>query len=240
LRDAIDDARGGGKVLSDIAKEQKVQLIEIAAIDAAGRDKAGNAVFLPEPQRIVPALFGSAKGVDNEAIRLGDGGTAWFEVLDVEAARDLSFDEAKTRATERWLALEKDKLLTEKAAELSKKMESGTDIGVIASELGATIETASLKRLGGNLGNEVSQKVFVTPINKTGSATSGPLEKILFKVTGSTLRPVEKGSNEEKQLAALLDQLSSEDLVSQYVFGLQKEYGASVNEAVLRAAIGLQ
>jgi peptidyl-prolyl cis-trans isomerase D len=240
LRSAIDDARGSGKTLAEISAEQKVQLIEISSIDAAGKDKAGNALVLPEPERTVTAIFASAKGVDNEAIRMSDGGLVWFEIGDTEAARDLTFDEAKAKATDRWLAIEKDRLLTEKTAELAKKLEGGTDIATIATDTGASLETASLKRLGGVFGPDVSQKVFVTPVNKTGSATSGPLEKMLFRVTGSTVKPVETGSNEERQLATLLDQLVSEDLVSQYVFALQTSFGANVNEAAIRSALGVQ
>ena len=70
IHDEIEDLRAGAKPLADIAKEKGLTLIQVPAVDASGRDKAGTPVELPERKRCCEPIFASDIGVDNEALRI--------------------------------------------------------------------------------------------------------------------------------------------------------------------------
>ncbi len=80
LHDEIEELRGSGKALSEIAAAKSLKAVEVPALDAMGKDKAGADITLPEPSRFVPAIFNSAVGVDNEAIPTSANGWIWFEM----------------------------------------------------------------------------------------------------------------------------------------------------------------
>jgi len=87
-------------------------------------DATGPASPLGYPGRpeLLKAAFASDKGVDNEAVATRDGGYVWFEVTDVEQARQQSLDEVKgeSRSSDaqgspvkrRWSAKAKELVLT--------------------------------------------------------------------------------------------------------------------------------
>ncbi len=70
---------------------------------------------LPDEQALLKAVFASDVGVDNEPITTRDGGTIWFEVANIEPARQQSFDEVKAEVTAGWTADERAKALAAKA-----------------------------------------------------------------------------------------------------------------------------
>ena len=121
---------------------------DIEAVDDSGRDKAGKAVAdLPGGPELLKAAFASDKGVDNEAVATRDGGYVWFEVTDVEQARQQGFDEVKgeVEAAMRKEALEK--ALSAKAKELVEQLRAGKPIDNLAGELGLQIRhVADVKR----------------------------------------------------------------------------------------------
>jgi peptidyl-prolyl cis-trans isomerase D len=241
LHEAVEELRGNGKTLSEIAKEKSLTLVALPAIDAVGRDKTEKALAIPEAQRFLAAIYASAQGVDNEAISTADKGWIWFEMTGREEARNLTFDEAKAKATERWISAEKAKRIAARADELLKKRQAGQTLQQIADEVAGKVETqAGLKRFAQPFGPEAGTAIFVTPPNASGVASVNLGEKLLFDVTASTLPPLDAASEQSKQTNSMLGTLLAEDIVTQYVASIQAASGVSINQAALDAAIGAQ
>jgi peptidyl-prolyl cis-trans isomerase D len=241
LNEAIEELRGSGKTLAEIATEKKLKVVTVSAIDAAGRDKEDKAVTLPEAQRFLTAIFASAVGVDNEAITTAGNGFTWFEMTGKEEARNLTFDEAKAKVTERWIEEEKARRISAKTDELLKKMQGGQTLEQIATELTASVETqAGLKRLSQPFGQTAGTALFITPLNTPAIASVSRLESILFVVTGSTTPPIDENADAAKQTRALLDNLVGDDVVTQYVSGILSTQTVQINQASLDAVLGSQ
>src|SRR5262249_12200 len=126
LRDKVEDERGGGLKLTEIAQKLNLKAQTIEAVDRAGLDPDGKQVGgLPGGVDLLTAAFGSDVGVDSEALQLPGGGFIWHDVTGVKPSRERSLDEVRAKVEERWRDEEVSKRLKAKAAEMVEKLKGG-------------------------------------------------------------------------------------------------------------------
>jgi peptidyl-prolyl cis-trans isomerase D len=242
VHDAIEDDRAGSKSLADIARDRKLALAQIPAIERNGNGPDGAAIpGLPASQPLLTAAFASDIGADSEAQRTPEGGYAWFEVKGVDPARERTLAEVKDKVASDWRAAEIARGLEEKARALTERLEKGETLAGLAGELGLKVQTATdLARTAnsGDLTQAVVPRIFATPVGKVASTAVTDDKRVLFKVTAATVPPfvtsTQQASAEEEQLRNLL----SEDLLAEYVADIQKQLGITVHPEMMRRAIG--
>ena len=238
--DAIEDQRGAGKTLKEAGAGVGLETRDIEVVDDFGRDKAGKAVAdLPGGPELLKAAFASDKGVDNEAVATRDGGYVWFEVTDVEQARQQGFEEVKgaVEAAMRKEALEK--ALSAKAKELVEQLRAGKPIDNLAGELGLQIRhVADVKRANRpDFAPATIVQFFEAPPRGAGSA---PVEggQLVFFVAESSAPKFDPASPEVLSIAEQLKPALVNDVLEQYVGGVEKALGVDINQKALQAAIG--
>lgn len=241
VHDSIEDARASARPLADIAREKGLTLSTIPATDRTGRDKAGNPIpALPDQEALLKAAFDSDVGVDNEPLRLRDGGYVWFEVTGTEPARDKPLDEVRDEVARQWRADEIAQRLADKAHGLVERLDKGEALEVIAGELGLAAKAADGLARGAakdDLGTDAVTRVFATPVGKAGSAASGD-GRAVFKVTAATVPPLVTSTQEAQRLEDQLRLALVDDLLSEYLSQAQKEIGVTLNQEAFRRAIG--
>lgn len=238
IHDEIEDKRLSAQPLPDIARAANLPLTTIEGIDAQGRTKDGGALAdIPEAASVVQAIFNSDVGIDNEAVRLRDGGYVWFEVLGSEPARDRAFEEVRADVLAQWRGDEVARRLGERARELVAAIAGGKSIETLASEQGLTVETATdlARNSGGELGAGAIAQIFSTTVGRAGSAARGE-DRIVFVVTGATVPPLTRTTQAVTQLETSLRTALSDDLLAEFVLKLQADYGANVNQQTFRNA----
>jgi peptidyl-prolyl cis-trans isomerase D len=244
VHDKIEEQRSSGKSLDQVSTELKRQVVVIDAIDAQGRDKAGEPVAgLPEPQELLRAVFQSDRGVDNEAIRTRDNGYIWFEVLSVEQARERNFDEVKAQVTEAWRVEEANQRTLAAANDLLKKAESGLAFDALATEANATVETVTGITRGGQseLPASAVATAFALEAGKYAIAISGKgTDRLLLKVDGVSVPPYDPNAQGQQQLRTQLANEISADIRAQFVTQAQRSLGVSINERTLGQITGAQ
>lgn len=239
----IEDLRSAGKTLEQVAGETKRPLAVIEAVDANGRDRAGNPVApLPDMADVIGAVFKSDRGVDNEVIRARDGSYVWFEVMAVEAARDRTFEEVKAEVETQWRRSEAQRLTTEQAAGLLKRIEAGETLEAIATEINATVETDNaVRRTGGRtLSASAAAIAFTLAKDAVGVAAGNNLDRLLLKVTGSDTVPFDPNAAEAKATADQIRSTVSDEMLEAYVGALKADLGVTVDARNLALATGAQ
>jgi peptidyl-prolyl cis-trans isomerase D len=238
--DAIEEQRSAGKPLKEAATAVGLETRDIEAVDDLGRDRAGKPVAdIPSGPELLKAAFASDKGVDNEAVATRDGGYVWFEVTDVEQARQQSFDEVKgeVEAAMRKEALEK--ALSAKAKELVEQLRAGKPIDNLAGELGLQIRRVTeVKRANRpDYAPSTIVQFFEAPPHGAGSA---PVEggQLVFFVAESTAPKFDPAAPEAVSIAEQLKPALANDVLEQYVGGLEKALGVDISQKALQAAIG--
>jgi peptidyl-prolyl cis-trans isomerase D len=235
----VEDARTAGKSLAEAAPLAGLTLATIDAVDATGKDKAGNPVPVMGGEETLKGFFQSDIGLDNEAIRPRTGGLIWFEIAGVESARDRPYDEVKGNLLAAWKVDEAAKRLTAKANDLVARLDKGEDFGAVAKSAGVDAGDTTVQRSnGGAIGNLGAAQAFAVAVGKAAQAQVNTGDRVVLQVTGAKTEPLNMASSEVAQTQKQLGQQISEDLIQQYIAQVQKDLGTSVNQKALATALG--
>ena len=246
LQQKVDAGRAKGTPLKEIAEELKLPFQEIAAINRTGKTDDGKAVIAhADGAKIAEAIFGATKGVETEALELGDGGIVWFDLVDVTPERQRPFEEVATKVRADFMEAERSKEMASLAAKQVERLKAGEGLAAVAKALGAKIErTSPIKRVPGKLPQGLTavalQAAFKLP--KGGAATAPTADgksRAIFRVADIVAAP----DPTPEQAAALKADVARQiqvDVLDQYVGALRTRYGFSINEKQLMQALGIQ
>lgn len=240
IHDQVEDLRAGAKPLADIAQEKGLSLVQVPAIDAQGLDKAGNPVNAPERQALARAAFASDIGVDNEALRTGSG-YVWYDVTGIEPSREKTLDEVRDQVTAQWREDHVSQKLSERARQLTERLEKGDPIEAVAQEVNAPVKEATdLARNApkDDLSAEAANRIFATPVGKAGNATSAANTRVVFKVNSATVPPLVTTTQEAQNIENQLRNGASDDLIAQYIAQARQDLGVTINQQAVRQATG--
>ncbi|MDB5533836.1 MAG: Peptidylprolyl isomerase [Hyphomicrobiales bacterium] len=240
LRDKIEDERTSGKSLTEAAKAAGLEARTIEGIDASGRDRNGKEIpNVVEREQLLRAVYGSDVGVDNDVLTTRDNGYIWFEVKAVDAARERTLAEVRDQVAKSWRDDEVVRVLSEKSADIAKRMQDGTSMADIAKELGLTVELVNdVKRTGSEkVSSAVVARVFSVATGAIASVADG-LDRVIFKVLDSVTPPLDADDDGLKSIEGRLKASMAEDVLNQYVTRVQNDLGVSINEPAVRMAVG--
>ena len=240
IHDAVEEQRSAGKTLKEVAAAVGLQTRDVDSVDDMARDKAGKAVAdLPGGPDLLKAAFASDKGVDNEAVATRDGGYVWFEVTDVEQARQQSYDEVKGEVAAAMRKEAEQKALAARADELVEQIGAGKPIDNLSGELGLPLRHVSDIRRANRPDFTPSTilQFFEVPPRGAGHVAADGGELIFF-VSEATTPNFDPAAPDNVSLADQLRPALLNDLLEQYVGGLEKAYNVEINQRALQAALG--
>lgn len=241
LHDKVEDLRGAGKSLKEIAAELKIALIEAPAVTRNGHTPEGKPAFADRiAARLGEAAFAGQVGMDNDAIELPDG-YAWVEVLAVTPERQRTFEEVKSEVGKLWSEIERRRLLSELGAKLAERASAGESLETLAAEVSGRVETSGpFKRYGGQPGlpeTAVSQ-AFVTAKGRAVSVeTQDRSSHLVLLVTDMTIPPPPT----EAELSRLRNDIAQQmrnDMLAEYIGALEARYGVQINQQAVRRVTG--
>ncbi len=240
LRDAIEDQRTAGKTLAESAAAASLQTRTVDAVDETGRDRDGKALEIPAGADLLKAAFLSDVGVDNDTVATRDGGYVWYEVNAVEPARQKTFDEVKSAVLDSIRAEGAQKALTAKADEIVAKIKGGQSIDDAAKALKLDVKRATDVKRAQNPEfptNAIVQFFEVAPRGAGTVVVDGG--RLIFFVKDSAAPAFDPTSIESKTIAEQLKPALQNDLLEQYIGGLEKSMNVEINQKALEAAAGV-
>ena len=245
LHDKIEDLRSQGKSLAEAATALSLEVASYET-DASGAAKGDNGkpgapiAALAAAPELLKAIFASDVGVDNDSVSRKDGGFSWFEIGAVEPSRQLSLDEVKPAVTGAMRENTVQKDLAAKANDLARKIDAGASLSELAAANGAQAQQAQdIKRAGGaGLSAATVAQIFGTPVGGAGVAIADKGGRAVFKVTDAATPPLDPKSPALAEMLPKLQSASSDDLLNEFIAGLQAQLGTHINQTALRAAIG--
>ncbi|MGJ0511669.1 SurA N-terminal domain-containing protein [Methylocystis sp.] len=242
LHEAIEDQRASGKTLAESAKAVGLETQVYDGVDDAGNDRSGKPIAgLPAGPDLVKAAFASDIGVDNDTVATRDGGYVWYEVNGIEPARQKTFEEVKQAVADAMRSDAAQKALAAKADEIVAKLNAGRPIEDVAKELGVQTQRANeVKREARpDFNTNVIVRFFDVAPRNAGSVVVDN-GRLVFFVRDSTTPVFDPSSIEAKTIAQQLKPAFHNDLLEQYVGGLEKALGVDINQRALEAATGAE
>lgn len=243
LRDRIEDQRAAGRPLADAAKAVGLTPRTVDALDMTGRDAKGAQIAgLPEPERLLRAIFSSDVGVDNDVISTKDHSYVWFDVLGVTPARDRTLDEVRDRVVASWKEQQVATRLRQKSDAMLAKLRAGEAFDAVAKAEGLDVkrvENVRREAAPPQLSRSAVAQAFNVKVGEAGSAESSEGGRTVFVVRSSLVPPADPKSQEVEALTKTLTQQIAGDLTQQYVALLREQAKVTLDQpAIDRAMFG--
>jgi peptidyl-prolyl cis-trans isomerase D len=241
--DKLEDERGAGGTLAEIAKKVGLPVQTIDAVDRSGRGPDGNPVSqLPEGANLYSAIFSADVGAENDPVRFANGeGYVWYEVASTTPSRERPLEDVRDRVIERWRNDQIAARIREVAKQTVEKAKA-TTIAEAAAAIGAKpqfIVALRRDRTQGDFPATALDAVFQTPKDGVGSAQgASATEWVVFRISGVTVPALDPNSADAKRIRDGLTSMLTEDLVAQYLANLQASLGATINESALNQVVG--
>jgi peptidyl-prolyl cis-trans isomerase D len=242
LHEKAENERSAGKTLQEIGEELKLPFREVAQIDHSGKTGDGKpAIEHAEAAKIAQAAFSGSTGIEADATELGDGGYAWIDVLAVTPEKQKPYEAVQAEVKAEAIEQERRKEIAAYATKLVERLNGGEPFEALAKEIGAKLEkTGPVTRNTSPQGlpHNAVQQAFALP---KGSATSAstPDGKARIVLRVADVIPAAAPTPEQvSQLKVELVRQLQNDVLLEYVGGLQARYGHSINEAALKQALG--
>lgn len=242
LHDTLDQGRGAGQSLKEIAATLKTRLIEIPEIDRLGNTPGGTKGYEgPDAARIIGAAFGGTPGIEIDPVDLTDGGYAWVDVLGVKPAAQRPLDAVKDEVGKLWERIETAKQAAELATKLVERADAGETMTTLAKEVGASLQTSKPFRRFGNdsgLPGAAVQRAFGLQLGARAAAEAGADGKrIVFRVV-DIAKPAPLTKEQTDQLTQQLRAELQQEAVQAYVLALRERFGVYVNEQLFKRTTG--
>ena len=242
LRDKLEDARAGGESLAEAAEKLKLAVRTIEAIDRSARTPEGVPVMdLPKGAELVPAIFATDVGVENDPLQ-HENGFIWFDVVGITPARDRTLDEVKTEIEIRYSNDEIAKRLTAKADAMLEKLKAGVSLKDVAAEDKLNVETATGIKRGDateNLSAPTINAVFRTPKSAASSAEGvQATQRLVFRVNDVKVPELDMNSQDAKRITEALRKSLADELLAGYAERLERDVGVSINASALNQVTG--
>jgi peptidyl-prolyl cis-trans isomerase D len=243
LHDEIEDNRGAGKTLKEIAEVLNLKYYDVSATDSLNKDKEDKqAIPLQDVRGIMKIAFESQVGLENESVELADGNYAWVDVIDITAEKLKPFDDVKDEAKKLTIDNERARKLNDLAATLVDKANNGEALAALASEAGEpkveTTQPFTRKTEPQGFTKNAVKQVFALPLGKTGSTTSvHGNSRTVFKLTNIAAAKPPTEQQRETINREITNEITN-DVLGEYVAALQTRLGATINQQEYRRATG--
>lgn len=242
LHDTVEDERAGGANLKEIAEKLNLPLIVINAIDASGKGPDGKPVAtLPKVNGLLAKAFQSDIGVENDPADTQNEGFIWFDVTKITPSAVRPLKEVRAQAVTLWKASKQRELLIAKARALMEAVRKGADLASQAKSITQEVKTTkAIKRTetDGVFGPQAVASLFRTAKGGTSQATAKDGGMIVYQVKEVATPPFVATAKEAVAVKNLLTRRMSQDLVQQYLNGIQSNAGVDINAAVWRRLQG--
>jgi len=238
--DMIEEQRAAFVSLDEIAAEAGLDVRELAVTQSG--DALTELAVLDEADagQITQAIFDAEMGQLAPSVALSANETVWFDLREIQEARDLTLDEARDRVAADWMAERRQEALAQRAEEFVAALQDGQEFETLAVNNNLTPQTSQpIGRQGGGGGaitQAVAQAAYEGGEGHIGMARNNAGSYVVFRV--AEVQSADDGELQEQQSQAMGESYRN-DLYSSFASSLRSEYGLRINQSVLRQVIGL-
>jgi peptidyl-prolyl cis-trans isomerase D len=242
--DRVEDARASGRTLEEAAEAEGLE-VQFATLDSGGQNEAGELVAdIVDANELLSDVFETEVGVETDPIRLegsnsnpGGEGYLWYEITEIEEARDRTLDEVTERVIADWKEEETSNLVQATADGLLKRARNGTDFATLADPLGLEVQQLPVVRrtsTDSGLPDQALSSVFEGKPGSVALASGAQAGEVILLKSDKAAEDVA----DVELPAELTDRVNStvaDDLFAQLVTRLQSDLAPTVNRSAINS-----
>ena len=242
VHDRYEDARAAGSTMEEAAKQLKLTVGTIDAVDSTGLDMKGNAVKdVPESAKVISEAFKTDVNLETDALALGNDGYIWYQVDAITPERDRPLAEVHDKVVADWTAEQQKLALAKKAQDIVAEVKGGKKLADVAAGLSIAVETKSgIKRAAEDpvLSRAAIQAAFGGPLAHVANAEGVNGDgQIVLAVTEVNPEGTSDALDDQTQQINTLAASAGDDILDQMVEELKGNYGTIVSQQLAQQAM---
>ena len=237
LANKLEDSLGGGATLEETASQLNLKVVKFDAVDRSGKGKDSKPISNLPGGDFIGIAFSTEEGAESPLSETGNDGYFVLRVDGITAPVLKPLDTIKAEVIQAWKDEKRAEKSKQAATAIVARVNSGTLLNAIASEMGLEIMTSpALTRQpgknSGGLPQPLVDKIFSLSKGEAAMARSGlgyavgRLKEVTTAVPAADKEGLDKISD---QLGLALQ----EDIFTQLAGGLRDRYGVTVNRQAI-------
>ena len=188
--DQIEELRAAFRPIEEIAERFNLDLNEVTLTSSGAELSAIASIPTDSDARVASTVFSTEMGNLAPSIALASNLNVWFDLTNIEDARDQTLDEVRDEITATLLQQRTTALLSNAAAEDVAAVKGGMPIDLAATTRGTFVAPSEAFARSGLQASEIDGNVanaaFSGADGLVGSARNGNGNYVVFKVTAVT------------------------------------------------------
>ena len=237
LANKLEDSLGGGATLEETASQLNLKVVKFDAVDRSGKGKDSKPISNLPGGDFIGIAFSTEEGAESPLSETGNDGYFVLRVDGITTPVLKPLDTIKAEVIQAWKDEKRAEKSKQAATVIVARVNSGTLLNAIASEMGLEIMTSpALTRQpgknSGGLPQPLVDKIFSLSKGEAAMARSGSgyavgrLKEVTTAVPAADKEGLDKISD---QLGLALQ----EDIFTQLAGGLRDRYGVTVNRQAI-------
>ncbi|MBL8596122.1 MAG: peptidylprolyl isomerase [Devosia sp.] len=190
IQDQIEELRAAFQPLKQISERYGLPVTTVALTASGAELSVVPGLAEADRAKAAQAIFAAEVGKLSATITYNANNNLWFDLNNIEVARDQTLDEVRDAVTTAWTTAKTDELLKAEIDEIVAALDSGTPFQDVATERGqfATI-SAPMTRDGDNtpvFNQAVATSIFSSGPDTHGWAVNGDGDYLVYHVTDVT------------------------------------------------------
>ncbi|WP_162906519.1 peptidyl-prolyl cis-trans isomerase [Algihabitans albus] len=238
IANQLDDELAGGATLEEAAQTLNLPVSNLDAYGREGRDSEGGLIEgLPQTQSFSEAAFRTEAGDTSLLLETDDGGYFILRVDGVIPPTPRPLEEIREQVVTDWKIDQRDSQQLERASDLVARLEEGQTLQRVAEAEGLQIRTTPPMTRDESDPNvtpseRLPSQLFRLEVGQPtiADATAGQIVAVLREIVEAD------PATAEAEVTALRSQLQGAlagDVLNLYATSLEREYGVSVDQAVI-------
>lgn len=237
--DQIEELRAAFKPLPEIAERFGLTLHSVG-LTAAGAELAVLS-DLPADQRprISTRVFATEQGDLSATVSLGSNYNVWFDLKEIQPARDLTLQEVRDELVLAWTAGKETEAVAAQVEKVIAELAAGTsfaDAAVAANQFPQLTQPLDRSGDGGTIDATVATEIFKGAAGRFGSAINAQGDHVLFQVV--EIVPPAADAPESAPAVAFIEKSTRDALLADFVAGVTRGVSLRVNDQVLAQVLG--
>ncbi|MDR3470893.1 MAG: SurA N-terminal domain-containing protein [Devosia sp.] len=242
--DQIEDLRAGKQALTAIAPRYKLAVTTVTLTADGAELAAVPTIAEADRAKVAQTVFGAKEGGITPSVQLGNSQNVWFDLKQVEPARDQTLAEVHDALAKAWTTDKTSAAMKAEAEKLIGELKSGKSFDDISAELNQfpilsqPITRQGDKTTGGTgaaLDAAVGQAAFDGGAGHFGYAVNGDGDYVVFQV--QAINPA-SGPLPDQIKTAVVNSIR-DSVYADFVGGLREDAGLRINQAALNQALAL-
>jgi len=233
ILDQIEELRAAFRPLSEIAERYGLDLYEADVTVGGSELSVVPDITADDQQHIAQAIFKAEEGKLLPSVRLSGNGNLWFDLLEVQPARDQTLDEVRNDIRQSMLDERTSDALQARSEELVARLDQGESIEEIAAGLGLFPQISlPFTRFGaedGSIDGTVAAAVFAGGPDANGATVSASGDTIVYSVA-ETAPPAEPLN---PQALASINTEARQGISAEFVAALRDDAQLRINQQAL-------